>query len=138
MILRPPRSTRIDTIFPCPTLFRALATAPSKLPKPRTALPRFQIPQRAIERVARRTRSHQQLHRGARLGGVHFRDMRRGEQSLVAAPGRIFAEIIDGRAFAAPDRPFALDFGDDDVPMRLLASPDAHPPADSPAVTAPP
>src|SRR3546814_530224 len=74
--------------------------------------------------------------RGARLGGVHFRDMRRGEQYLVAAPGRIFAEIIDGRAFAAPDRAFALDFGDDDVDMRLGAATDDELTGDRPAFDA--
>src|SRR3546814_6004371 len=79
------------------------AIAPRKLPKPKAALPRFHIPQRAIERVARRTRRHQQLHRGARFGGIHFRDMRRGEQYLVAASGRILAKIIDGSAFRSEE-----------------------------------
>src|SRR3546814_17201675 len=59
--------------------------------------------------------------------------MRRGEQYLVAASGRILAKIIDGSAFAAPDRAFALDFGDDDVDMRLGAATDDEFAGDRPA-----
>src|SRR3546814_4263498 len=59
--------------------------------------------------------------------------MRRGEQYLVAASGRILAKIIDGSAFAAPDRAFALDFGDDDVDMRLGAAADDEFAGDRPA-----
>src|SRR3546814_11980959 len=34
MILRPPRSTRTDTLFPYPTLFRSVSSARPFLPRP--------------------------------------------------------------------------------------------------------
>ena len=61
---------------------------------------------------------------------------RRGEQYLVAAPGRILAKIIDGSAFAAPHRAATLDFGDDDVDMRLGPTADDELARDGPAFDA--
>src|SRR3546814_1010811 len=87
------------------------------MPERQAALPRLQIPQRAIDRVARRAGPEQVLHRRPRLGRVQVRKMRRDAQQLVAASRRRLALISDRRALAAPDRAVRLDLGDDDVDM---------------------
>ncbi len=62
--------------------------------------------------------------------------MRRSEQYLIAATRRILTEIIDGRALAAPDLASSLDFGDDDVDVRLGAAADDELAGDGPAFDA--
>src|SRR3546814_7877431 len=61
MILRPPRSTRTDTLFPYTTLFRS--------PHPERCSQCGQVPEHAGQRHAAHRRQLQQRADGTRLGG---------------------------------------------------------------------
>src|SRR3546814_3992902 len=58
MILRPPRSTRTDTLFPYTTLFRSLAEALAIALAFRFGHPERALGQRAIDQAGQRSEEH--------------------------------------------------------------------------------
>src|SRR3546814_20065209 len=98
MVRRPPRSTRTDTRFPYPTLFRSVAPAPAAETRVEVVSRYLRLQDRHRLRPKLRVEPVHQPKRRDRLVDIDMRRHRQRVHARIGSPGGMKCDVLAGNA----------------------------------------